>query len=721
MGTKDSGGFDKAYKQDGQPPTPREIRLGDLVELEKIVQEARLLASVTGGTTSVFVLHRGELLPVDRKSACMVAGSDYCRNMMQLDCSPCLNGHKKAGARAIETGRPVKRVCSCGNGILQSVPIVLRYRGKAYPKAAVNTLFLHREPDPQKLASKLRCSADELQRLLEGRAAYFIPKSGRDEINQTIAGLAEHISKEVSNAYSLLRANAKWKTAEANLSIEKQKLERIVRSLESAFIIRDKRMRILWINDIAEGWFGSRKQLLGKRDVVSDREVEAAAQTLSELVLRTGERQSTMFSTIGEDNQPRYYRITTYPFPKDAPVEQVLERIADVTTDVLARRRLETYHKMFDNLDDFVFLADSEATTLTLNRKMKEELGFSDGELAEDRWKNLYPKEDWPVAKRLRAEALAHGAANGEIRLLSKDGRIFLTELRLTFSREERTFQGIYRDITERRRMERELEETNRRILAAQRERDRFFANVSHELRTPMTSIIGFTELLMEDADDPVTPGQRVQLESVARNAHRMLMLINDLLDLSKIEAGKMTVDLDHVVLPELVTEIVINMQPLVRKKPVRLVTSLPPSLPSITTDEQKLSQILVNLISNAIKYTNKGKIVISAQVDGSSVKISVADTGIGIEPEDLTAIFSEFRQAKTAVRLRRAGTGLGLSIAQKLAGLLGGTILVDSEPGKGSTFTVSLPMAPKTACGTRKGGNGSSSTSEKKNVSRQH
>lgn len=728
MGTKNSDGFVKACKHGGKTPGPREIHLGDLVELEKICQETRLLAAITGGTTSVFGLRCGELFPIDTESACMIAGSDFCRNMMQLDVSPCFNAHKKAGAKALETCRPVQRVCSCGHGILQSVPIILHYRGKAYPKAVVNTVFLHRPPDPQKLAAKLRCAPDELQRVLDGRAAYLIPKSGRDEILQTIIGLAEHISKEVSNAYSLLRANAKWRAAEANLHMEKQKLEATVRSVAAAFIIRDKRMRILWMNDVAEKWFGSKTHLLGKRNVLLNRELEAAGQSLCEPVLRTGDRQSTLCTITGEDSQTRHYRITTYPLPEGAPVEQVLERITDVTPDITARRRLETYHKLFNNLDDFVFLADYGSKMVVLNRNMRKELGYSNEELTDKRWKNLYPKEDWPIAERLRAEALEHGAAKGEIRLVSKDGRIYLTELLLTFSREERTFQGIYRDITERRSMERELEEKsreledkNRRILAAQRDRDRFFASVSHELRTPMTSIIGFTELLLEDAEDPVTPGQRVQLERIAQNAHKMLMLINDLLDLSKIEAGKMMVDLDHVVLPELVTQIVVNMQPLVRKKPVRLVTSIPPSLPSINTDEQKLSQILVNLISNAIKYTNKGKVVISAQVDESNVEISVADTGIGIGPEDLTTIFDEFHQAKTATSTRRAGTGLGLSIAQKLTKLLGGTIVVDSEPGRGSKFVVSLPLALTAPCKSSEGSNGSSSASVKKNGPRQH
>lgn len=236
------------------------------------------------------------------------------------------------------------------------------------------------------------------------------------------------------------------------------------------------------------------------------------------------------------------------------------------------------------------------------------------------------------------------------------------------------------------------LEVQNRKILDVNRQKNQFFANISHELRTPLTSIIGFTEILLEDGDDPVSDNQRDMLRKVSQNAERLLTMINDLLDLSKMEEGRMTVTINRVSLAMLITQVVDTMLPLVKDKALTLKAETPFDLPIMRTDEQKLSQILVNLISNAIKFTPSGNVTVKARLSGRKIEIEVSDTGIGIKKGDFKRIFEEFRQIDGPAT-RNTGTGLGLAITRKLAYLLGGDIKVSSTLGTGSTFIVTLPV----------------------------
>jgi len=259
-------------------------------------------------------------------------------------------------------------------------------------------------------------------------------------------------------------------------------------------------------------------------------------------------------------------------------------------------------------------------------------------------------------------------------------------------------------DVTDLRQAERELlkraeslEIQSRRAAEASRRKSRFLASVSHDLRIPLTSIIGFVELLVEDTDEPVTESQRQMLLKVRQSAEKLIAMIENLLDLSKIESGKMTVNLSQVNLPTLIGQVVETMMPLVKDKEVVLGADVAEDLPALYTDEQKLSQVLANLISNAIKFTPKGAVTVRAIMDGSMVCIAVADTGVGIRRADFRRIFEEFTQVG-GPRARRSGTGLGLAIARKLVHLLGGEIHLASKLGKGSTFTIRLPVSPSRA-----------------------
>jgi two-component system sensor histidine kinase BarA len=239
-----------------------------------------------------------------------------------------------------------------------------------------------------------------------------------------------------------------------------------------------------------------------------------------------------------------------------------------------------------------------------------------------------------------------------------------------------------------------EVAERNVALFEANKIKSQFLANVSHELRTPLTSIIGFAELLREAAS---REGGRTlrYAENIMSSGRMLLGIINDLLDLAKIEAGKLELHLASVDMTEMAANLIDFMRPLAEKKSLQLVASVPENLPKIYSDAGRIQQILYNLLSNAVKFTPEGGLVeLRLSLNGDErIEVAVRDTGIGIPPEKLSEVFEKFRQLDESMTREHSGTGLGLAISKELTALLGGTIAVTSEPGKGSEFTVTLPV----------------------------
>jgi PAS domain S-box-containing protein len=227
----------------------------------------------------------------------------------------------------------------------------------------------------------------------------------------------------------------------------------------------------------------------------------------------------------------------------------------------------------------------------------------------------------------------------------------------------------------------------------ANRLKSEFLASMSHELRTPINALIGYAALLLDGVLGEITPTQRDALTRARAAAEHLLALINDILDLAKIEAGKMPLHVQEVSLAAVTREVAQQMEPLVHKKALRFNTSVSPDCPVIMSDRTKVKQILLNLVSNAVKFTNEGSVTVAVEcVATGGVRITVSDTGIGIRREDLDEIWEDFRQVDQSRTREHGGTGLGLSITRKLLDRLGGRVTVESEYGKGTTFSVLLP-----------------------------
>ncbi len=226
--------------------------------------------------------------------------------------------------------------------------------------------------------------------------------------------------------------------------------------------------------------------------------------------------------------------------------------------------------------------------------------------------------------------------------------------------------------------------------------KSQFLANVSHELRTPLNAILGYTQLLLEGISGELARPQRDKLGRIDSNAHHLLAVINDLLDIARIESGKMPLQLEALRIPELIDEVMREVEPLIARTSLEVTWELGEGLPELQSDRKKVKQIVLNLLSNALKFTPQGSVSIRAVCGGepAQVWIAVADTGIGIPEENQRTIFEAFAQADSSYARRAGGTGLGLSICSRLASLLGGDIGLVSRPGEGSTFTLILPAS---------------------------
>jgi len=247
-------------------------------------------------------------------------------------------------------------------------------------------------------------------------------------------------------------------------------------------------------------------------------------------------------------------------------------------------------------------------------------------------------------------------------------------------------------DITELKDIEQSLLEANTIAETSNRTKSEFLATMSHELRTPLNSIIGFSDLLLEG--DSRSEKQIRYLQNISRSGKHLLAIINDILDLSKIESGKIQLHREILPVKPLLEDMLANMQALAAKKEIVLKTSFDFDLGYIQADKGKIKQVLYNLIGNAIKFTDHGGFVtIGAKMKDDMIHISIKDTGIGISKKDQEKLFKPFTQIDSSISRRYEGTGLGLALAKELVVLHGGQIWVESESGKGSTFTFTVPL----------------------------
>lgn len=378
-----------------------------------------------------------------------------------------------------------------------------------------------------------------------------------------------------------------------------------------------------------------------------------------------------------------------------------LQGSKDVADQLLASER--SYRSVVDNSPNCLQLLDREGRCLTINPKGLEKIGRTEAEMLGMSFLDVWPLETRPVVAAAFAQARQGKQATFEATYIRPDGRAIIWQVVLNpiLDRQGQTYRVVEMamDITDHRRAEAELRRAKEVAETATQAKTEFLANTSHEIRTPITAVLGYADLLM----DPQLPEEERanHLHTIRRNGEMLLALIDDILDISKIEAGKLDVERIASSPWQILADVAALMRERADRKDLSLTIEPEGLLPeTILTDPTRLRQILVNLVGNAVKFTEVGQVrVVTRLLDGDGenplLEFAVIDTGIGMTPAQLAAIFHPFTQADSSTNRRYGGTGLGLTISKRLATMLGGDITVTSRSGVGSEFRLTVVTGP--------------------------
>jgi len=431
-------------------------------------------------------------------------------------------------------------------------------------------------------------------------------------------------------------------------------------------------------------------------DFIAPKFREATARAFDNLV-QTGELKDFEFAIVDRDGREIEMEVNGRLLYRHGRLVGGLGIARDITERKQFERQLQMFRKAVESAYDSAAIVDLKGNIIYANPAAERMFGRPDDSLAGKNATTFFPEDaqtslEWPMGQAIE------GGWSGEVICQRPDGERFPALVSAGpvpgESGSIAAVSLICRDITSQKAIQAELAAKNIELERASRLKSEFLANMSHELRTPLTSILGFSSLLQQQIFGPLNPKQLVYVQRLHHSGEHLLNLIKDVLDLSKVEAGKVKLDIAPVPIVQLCEETLSLVSEQLRNRRLTMQTSIPKNIGMLMADELRVRQMLLNLLSNAIKFSPQGgEIGMEARTQAGFVQITVWDRGIGIPEEKQKLLFQPFQQLDSSLERRHQGTGLGLALTRQFAELHGGTVSCQSKEGEGSRFTISLPL----------------------------